>query len=405
MAAQSATTTEGDRAMTLRELLARLREKEHFDEGESALAGVADHLEKEASEERTPYYIRALVAVGAWVAAGFFVAFLIASNVIGDESEAVVWGLVFIAAATVLRRFVKSLFPVQLALALSVAGHAMVLFGVFESFHHELWPVPLVAAVLSAVLYPLYRDTVHRFLSTLLVTGTLAGWFLSDNELHHCIHLLVIAEVVGAGVLFTRARLPRALRPLAYGLAVSLCMTATFVLIPREHLATPWWPSSVVLALGLVWLYQWIAGGPEHLRDESILIAVVATLVLGAATPGLLGMLAALGLVALGHARDDRMLTALGLVFMPVFIVGYYYSLNTTLIVKSGVLFGSGAVLLVARAYLGTRPWATSFAEATESARSLGEGGAKAIPAETVSSGPSDEDASRAGKSSAKEEA
>ncbi|MHC4505097.1 MAG: DUF4401 domain-containing protein, partial [Planctomycetota bacterium] len=213
------------------------------------------------------------------------------------------------------------------------------------------------------------------------------GWFLSATELHHCIHLLVIVEVVGAGVLFTRARLPRALRPLAYGLAASLCMTATFVLIPREHLATPWWPSSVVLALGLVWLYQWIAGGPEHLRDESIVIAVVATLVLGTATPGLLGMLAALGLVALGYARDDRTLTALGLVFMPVFIVGYYYSLNTTLIMKSGVLFGSGAVLLVARAYLGTRPWA------------------KAVPAEAVSSGPSDEDASRAPKSSAKEEA
>lgn len=364
MAAESATTTEGDRAMTLRKLLARLRKKELFEEGDAALAGVAEHLAKEESEERTPYYIRALVAAGAWVAAGFFVAFLLAAHLLSthgwgvDGGPLLGWGLGFIVAATVLRRFVKSLFPVQLALALSVAGHAMVLFGAIESLGHELWTVALVAAALSAVLYPLYRDTVHRFLSTLMVTGTLAAWFLSEKELHHCVHLLVIAEVVGAGVLFTRPRLPGALRPLAYGLAVSLCMTATFVLIPREHLATPWWPSSVVIALGLVWLYQWIAGGPEHLRDEPILIAVVATLVLGASTPGLVGMLAALGLVALGYARDDRMLTALGLVFMPVFIVGYYYSLNTTLIVKSGVLFGSGAVLLIARAYLGTRPWA-----------------------------------------------
>jgi hypothetical protein len=346
-------------AMTLRQLLARLGEKGLFQEGDAGLAQVAGHLEKEEAEERTPYYIRALVAIGAWVAAGFFILFLGMSGLISDDAGPLIgWGLTFIAGATVMRHFSTHVFPIQLALALSVTGHTLALAGVCEPVR-EFWPAPLAAAVLCAVLYPLYRDSVHRFLGTLLVAGTFAAWLLSEEQLHHGLHVLVLAEAVGAGVLFTHPRMRPSFRPLAYGLVVSLCLTLTLMVVlataPHTDLLTPWWPSSVVLALGLIWLYGWMAGGHEKLLREPLVIAVVATLLFTASSPGIL---AALALVVLGYARDDRALLGLGLVFLPTFITFYYYSLDVELIVKSGVLVGSGAVLLLARFYLGTRPWA-----------------------------------------------
>ncbi len=367
-------TAGGERAVTLRELLARLRAKSLFPEGDAPLERIAEQLRKAQSGERMSYYVRALVAFGAWVAAVFFIAFLFAAEFLswdifsrGNKSGPFFgWGLAFILSATVLRRFLTHIFPVQLALALSMAGHLLVLAGAYIHAGEEFWSVPLAAAVLCAVLYPLYRDSTHRFLSVLLMTGTLTGWLLSEKELHHYLHLLIIAEAVGAGALFTRPRLPAALRPLAYALAVSLCQTAAFALIPEDELGTPGWPSGVAAALGLAWLYQWIAGGSGRLRKEPLLIAVAVTLALAASTPGLI---VALGLVALGYARDERMLLGLGIVFLPVFIALYYYSLNVELIVKSGVLIGSGGALLLARAYLGTRPWARPVPEGVEGGR------------------------------------
>ena len=340
-----------DEGMTVREMLTRLQDEELL--AEWKLPAIRDHLSRPAPPPGLAWYIRVLIGLGAWVAAGFFVAALSEAGLITwwDESQ-LWWGLGWIAAATLLRRFVRHTFFVQLALALSVGGHGMALFGA-GSIYHEGGAVALVMALLCGALYPLYRDSTHRFLSVGATVAITVGWLLHDR-LHLAVHFVVFAELVGLSVLFTARAVRAMFRPMGYACAVALPLTLLLTLSAWD-LDMPWWPSSAAMVLWLLWLYRWCRDRRLAGRGEPMAIAVVGTVALGiVSTPGLL---AALGLLVLGYALEDRVLTGLGVLFMPVFLIAFYYDLDINLGVKSCILMGTGLALLGARWVLARRPW------------------------------------------------
>jgi uncharacterized membrane-anchored protein len=173
-------------------------------------------------------------------------------------------------------------------------------------------------------------------------------WIFNAKE-YHLLHFLIFVEMLGAGILFTGMRVSSKLRPLAYAFAVSIPITLLIITEVHE-VKTPWWPSSILLVAGLIWLYGWVAGGFSKLLREPLSMAVVSTLVLGiVSTPGIL---AAIGLMVLGYALGDLILLGLASVFFPTFIWLYYYSLNISLAFKSLILIGSGIVLLTVKWFL-----------------------------------------------------
>jgi uncharacterized membrane protein len=64
------------------------------------------------------------------------------------------------------------------------------------------------------------------------------------------------------------------------------------------------------------------------------------------------GLLAAPLVLLVGFSRGNRIVTALGALFLAGFISFYYYNLELSLLAKSFALMGSGVVLLGARAVL-----------------------------------------------------
>lgn len=353
-------------ATTLGEILSRLRDEGEMDD--AGMARVASHLDAR-ERARTPLTIRALVAAGAWVAALCFVGFLGCAGVISDRGGAslLVLGLLFVAVATALDRFAGArVFLSQFGLALSIAGHLMLFWWAataFSSrpFEDSSWgAVFLTSLVLAALLYPLYRDALHRFLSC-VVAGHLAAAWLVESELPGGLHVLVFLQLAGVCLLFTRRGfsgrgLTAAERPLGYALAVSLLVTLLAMVAAPDTIQVALWPSKLILTAGLIYLYYWAAGGRLGFGYEPLALAVVPTLVLGAVTTP--GVLAAVALLVIGRAHGDRILLALGALFFPVFIVKFYYDLNLDLMTKSFVLLASGAVLLSARFFLSRRPWA-----------------------------------------------
>src|SRR5690349_9923987 len=111
--------------MTIRELLEQLKERELV--SDSSIESIREELLKESADAGSPWYIRALVVLGAWFSSAFFLAFLLISKAISlsNYREWIVWGLIWISSATIIRALVRRTFPVQLALALSVAGHIL----------------------------------------------------------------------------------------------------------------------------------------------------------------------------------------------------------------------------------------------------------------------------------------
>lgn len=338
---------------TLRELLTDLCARGFITE--DRISAIASVLTSPKEEERSPWFIMALQALGAWIASAFLFGFIYDAGWCPEERLSVFFvGLVLIAAATGLRSLIKYVFFVQLALAWSVTGHAFVLIAAGWNSGPASVLVPVAAGFLCPVLYVLYRDSIHRFLSTILVTASTTTWLILSGN-HHWLHLLILVETGVTGLIFVRCPLSIPLRPLGYAFAVSLLVTPFLVLMPMEQLNTVWWPSNLVLTVAALALYAWIAGNPLTIEREPLIFVVLATVALGfVSTPGLL---AAIGLMVLGYALYEKLLLGLGLVFLPLYLVVYYYDLKLELAYKSWVLVASGSTLLLVRWYLSRRPW------------------------------------------------
>ncbi len=347
--------------LTVRDLLFDLTRDGLLDE--KKIPAIDDHLQAKAAHRSEPTFVKLLLALGAWGAAICFVVCLAIADLIQSEFPwPFAWSAVFLVAATLLRNLTRHLFPHQLALALSAVGHYFALWGAFEisTDQDSLAASASVSIVLCLVLYPLYRDSLYRFLSCLLAAACLTAWIVAD-EVWPLLHVEMLAKIVAIGLVFMVRPDLRVLRPMGYAMAVSIPANLFLVLMPDDVLAAPWWPANVILALSLCWLYQWTAGGWQMLRSEPLVLAVLATVGLACFTTP--GVLAAIGLMVLGYARRDQYLIGIGVVFFPTFIVVFYYEWQISLLYKSWVMAGSGAVLLAARKYLSLRQWAREAVE------------------------------------------
>ena len=113
-----------------------------------------------------------------------------------------------------------------------------------------------------------------------------------------------------------------------------------------------------------------ILGGWEGLRAGWMKWALALCFLLGALSSP--GIVLAVCLLLLGYSMDDRITIALGVVFLPINIVIFYWSLDIDLAYMSWVLLTSGAALLVLRSIGRRRPWAQNLGAQNLGAQNLG---------------------------------
>jgi hypothetical protein len=348
---------------TLREVLSRLEADEQLGSGGVRL--IETYLEERESRRGDPIHIKLLAGFGAWLSALFFFAFLFVSDLVPKScGPMIAHGVFYLGAAVLLRRSSATIFATQFALVLSITGNLLVISGIGVEIHREpacLLVLCACQAVLCAIVYPVFNDAIYRFLSPLAVIGLAVAW-ISDRGMQDFLHLLIVAETVATGALFFLVQDRGRLRPLRYAMVASLPATillvtllATAIGVTRDLGKTPLWPSSAVLAAALIALFIRL-GGRARLKEEWMVVAIVAVILLGAITSP--GVLVAIGLLVMGYALGERILLGMAFMFLPVFLTLFYYALDVNLAYKSWTLAGSGAVLLATRWILGSRPWA-----------------------------------------------
>jgi uncharacterized membrane protein len=171
-------------------------------------------------------------------------------------------------------------------------------------------------------------------------------------------HFLVAAETIFAGTLLLLKKRRAWVEPLVYSAALMLPTTLLLMNLTHADLGRltgqldwgfkePLWPSSLLLTIGLIYLYFQLAGGKKLFQNSLLILAVLSTILLGIVTTP--GILVAIGLLIVGYAFDDRILTGLSYLFLLCFLVVFYYTLNIDLATKSWVIGGSGVVLLIVR--------------------------------------------------------
>ncbi len=321
---------------------------------------IAESLGKD-EDTSDPIYISILSGIGAWFSAGFLISFFVISGIINSDAGAIICGALLLVAACAIVRSNKGTFLRQLALALAFAGNILIAFGAAtaSSPPGELTSALLMHAAVCALMYPLYPSTTYRFLAPIGLAIMATLWII-EEEFFVFIHLLLAAEMLLAGFLLLWRKCPPVFMPLAYAGATMLPATLLFMNLTQMHLwrtdfNKPLWPSSLLLSGGLIFLLLRLAGS-KRLAEPWMMLALVATVLLGIFTTP--GILVAIALLIMGRAFSDRILAWLAYLFLPCFLIVFYYALHIDLVYKSYVVAGSGLLLLAVRwilQYLQTR--------------------------------------------------
>ncbi len=315
---------------------------------------IAESLSKAEEATGEPIYIRLLSGIGAWFAAAFLLPFFWISGIINSEAGAIICGAFLLATAGIIARSNRGTFLGQLSLALAFAGNILAVVGAAEAFPLDiLSSILLMHAGVCAVMYKLYPSSIYRFLSPIVLVVIATLWII-EREVFVLIHALIAAEMLLAGFLLLWRKCPPLLIPLAYATAAMLPATLLFMNFTQMHLwrtdfNEPLWPSSLLLSGGLIYLFQHLAGS-KRLAEPWMILALAATVLLDIFTTP--GILVAIALLILGYAFGDRILASLAYLFLPCFLIVFYYALHIDLAYKSYVVAGSGLLLLVVRQIL-----------------------------------------------------
>jgi len=345
--------------LSVADVLARLR-------AEGLATADADNAARSALraelQDDLPWYLRMAVGVGAWTATGLFLAFLLTIANLDDERLRIVVGIALTAAAVGVRRTASSEFLRQAAVAASLAGQGLLLVGVHEMFDSVRFTAAAIILVSVALIW-LVPDAIHRFLSTLAMVVALYV-LVVDEKSQNAFELTTLALAAAVGFVWRyrvrdRGEFAAALlQPVGYALVTALF--AALLLGSITHFGQTPIGNAHVLALGrlitigitvglvaLVWAIIHEHGAA--LNSGKAFAALAGVMALGVGTLSTPGIVAGAAVLVLAFDRRDRVLLGMGVIFLLVFGSVYYYSMHITLLEKSGVLAGSGVLLLAVR--------------------------------------------------------
>lgn len=333
-----------------------------------ASAGMAAGEIPELSEAHTPWYVRVMQGIAGIIAACFLLGFvgIGMAFVMKSHAASIVFGLIAIAAAyAIFITSPRSDFGAMFALATSLSGQFLLMFGIFGSlgfdFAKKSGLIYALATVIQLSLAILVPNFIHRLISSygaaFAFSYTCAAYGLP----------FIASGLVSAGVAWLWLNeIKLAYRhsmaaPISYGLTLSFIQMegstlaghwAVALLNTRTATGTitlPWMGEALITVSLLATVAILIRRAGWALNARESVLAIAATLLVGAASFKAPGIAGGLMIVLLGFANGNRVLWGLGIASLLFYASSYYYLLTATLLFKSAVLLATGLALLAAR--------------------------------------------------------
>ncbi len=318
----------------------------------------------EQHDPASPWYVRTMLGIAGWIAAGFLLAFLGAAfTFILDKAvyDALLGALFCAAAYGLFRAYDGNDFAEQFALVVSMVGQLLIIMGFGDVLKTEDPILYLAIAAVEALLALLIPNFLHRILAS---GGAAVAIALAINRLslHGLAAPLLCAALAWVWLDPKRWAASGGLwRPIGHGLVLALLLVETFRLFdPQWLLGSPPERKSWIALNGpllgrvlnaaiLVWVASALARGEGFKLESKVgLAAAGAALIIGLLSLGAPGFVSALLILLLGFAAGNRPMMAIGVLSLLGFVSHFYYSLHATLLEKSGMLAVTGLVLLAA---------------------------------------------------------
>lgn len=317
-------------------------------------AAARQALQASTAHPELPWYMQAVLGIGAWITAiaGLFFVWAVMDLVFGVDDPnftvALAGAAIFAASLWLLHRRPHGAFLAHAATAFAVAGSLLAAAGIGVPAE-SLWQATAAMLPFCALAIWQQRSLLLQFLvvSAALILAILAAWDHWENVLAG---IPAICIPFGAAILLHPPR--HDVRPAAFAL----------LLVPQlleiagsafENAWSPWfgWPAKLILLAAFIVLF---AGNWRRLaepRNRALALAGAA----GAGAAALVlptGATAALVLLLLAYTLASRSLAVIAAVMEIYFIWLFYDDLGSTLLAKSIMLMSAGSVLLVCYALL-----------------------------------------------------
>ncbi len=316
---------------------------------------------KAADTVDSPWYVKVLLAISGWLAALFLLGFIGLGFrlVFRSEATSVIVGCMLVGAAFALLRMPKNEFYEHVALAISLAGQALITWPIFDSVNAgNSWLLMSMFQLLLALLMPNY---IHRAFSS----------FIAAFCFSMALTIFGMPYIAGSVIMLAAAWLwlhefdyPKHMqkqRAIGYGLVLALIQVKGSVLYQysfidwfgrrrdADILVQPWVGELLagVVTLYVVWhILRRLGLG---LSEPITIAAMIGTVLLAAASMEAHGITVGMLVILLGFAGSNRVLMGLGIISLLFYISSYYYQLHATLLDKSITLLSIWLVLFVAR--------------------------------------------------------
>lgn len=313
-------------------------------------------------ERAVPRYVSCLTALGAWIAAWFFLFFL-GLAIFDSETGAFIIGLFLFAGSLVVRRRADSSeFISYLCLAVNIAGQLLTVLGLAGSARWQTESMLACALALHLIGLFWYKDSLGR--SLFAFASVLSGGFLSAETAGATglsLWLLLVALLVSSLLVSQRAWLLSRWRYWHGAVAFGLCC-GLLCMVGLWGFQVPWlWEpdqSRPWLTTGCLTLVAAVTA----VRLQAPMVAVVVLLLLlGIMTFTMPGLMAAILVFVLAYHTRSASTSMLAILGLLLFGVLYYYNLELDFLSKSISLIASGALLLCARSVLRPREVSNAF--------------------------------------------
>lgn len=324
-----------------------------------------------AGDARAPWFVRVMLGIAGWIGALFLLAFVgagLAWVMEGSGAAFVVGAGACAAAMAIFRAVPKNDFVAQFGLAVSLAGQALMVHGAAQWFERSTTGIALYVTLQQALLFILVPNFVHRLWASW--SGALAATYaMLDAGMFAFTPAATAAAFLWVALSeFELARFGTMVRAGVYGLALTAVQTAVLhgnlvaaLLLGYDHpglsLGEPGvWLGRLASLAVLLWAVLTL------LRREGLSwssgqgrVGLASVLILGAVSIKAPGVGPAAAILIVGYANADRVLVGLGIFALLGYLSHYYYSLQATLLEKSGLLAAAGIALLAVR--LAMRHW------------------------------------------------
>lgn len=314
-------------------------------------------------DETQPWYIRAMIAFGAWLASLMFISFILGMSLITTEGGFFVIGLLCVLGAVIVRFLVDNDFTNQASLATNLAGQVLLALGIVKFTSGASLESALTSLIgINLVLIPIYRDKVYRFLSIIFITGAFVSLLYLWKMQAALPYLPPLLTAIYVGMMmregfFSVRGLDDLIRPLMAGLLLSIfgcTLLSTIYILPELSVHFVFYPNPWIstLGLGLVLLVAEYLMMPEAFgakTSPAALTTYALSMLLILATLPAPGLVLSLIVIILGAARGHRVVTGAGIAFLAVFTATFFYGIETTLITKSYILMGTGMLVILGR--------------------------------------------------------